>query len=367
MQPSPRTLATAGLTALLLTGCGSTTEPEAADPAPSSSDTPEPTTPAPTTEAPPDPAPETAEVTQAPPPQAESGLLVTELREDVTRSGSIPVTAGEFGTPDGTLEIHSVDRVATIPGALFGGTEPAYAAAEGEEFFVVDYTFVDSEDDRTPPTELHVDAQGASRLVTELSPGEGTFLVSLPTGGEGARLLVSADGHDQVFDVAAGEREPDPLTDVYLRPVTAQDLTEVLSYGPLTVGAEGDRDYTGDLRVRTARITPYVPEEFGNQRWAEPGSMWLILDYDLEYAASRHGWSEQNSTLTWAPEGAETVVQDGRLWSPSLSEVVLSIPADAESFEVEVGHRFELRALGDGEGVAEFGSQSMTLDFPAGD
>lgn len=365
MQSFPRTIAAAGLATLLLTGCGSTAEPEPAEAMPTESDTPEPTpTEAAETTQAPDAAPETVEVTQEPPPQAEAGLLLPKVTDDVTRTGSTPVAAGTFGTPAGTLEINAVDRAATIPGALVGGNAPAYTAAEGEEFFVFDVTFVASEDRQAPATELHVDSEGAKRLVTELSPGENTFVVSLPSDAEGARLLVSADGHDQVFDIAAGERAADPLTDVYLRSVTEQDLTEVLTYGPLTVGADGDRDYTGDIRLRSARITPYVPQDIGSQRWAEPGSMWLILDYEANYDSSRSGWSEQNATLTWSPEGAEKVVQDGRLWGGSADEVVLSIPDDAQSFALEVANRLELRALGDGEGIADFGSRTFTLSFP---
>lgn len=49
--------------------------------------------------------------------------------------------------------------------------------------------------------------------------GESTFLSSLPAGGKGTTFVVSADGKNQVFDLASGAREEDPLTDVYLRKV----------------------------------------------------------------------------------------------------------------------------------------------------
>lgn len=362
MQRFPRAVATAGLAVLLLAGCGSTAEPEAADLTPTETAT----TPAPTESASPtegDAVAETVEVTAAPPPQAEAGLFLPDVMVDVPRAVGTPVTAGTFGVPAGTFEIHSVDTADTVPGALVpGGTEPTYTAADGEEFYVFDINFVRGEDDQPPAAELHLESQGTTRLVTELTQGESTFVASLPSGAEGARLLVSSDGHEQVFDIAAGERIADPLTDVYLRPVTQQDLTELLTYGPMAAGTKG-RTYSGDIRMRSARITPYVPPRIGPQRWAEPGTMWLILDFEADYTSNDTGWKKVNATLSWSVEGAGTAVQEGRLWSPSTDPVVLNIPADAESIQVEVANRFEGSSFGD-EGIADFGSQSFTLNFP---
>lgn len=273
------------------------------------------------------------------------------------------MAAGTFGTPAGTFEIHSVDTADSLPGVLVpGGTEPTYTAAAGEEFYVFDINCVRGEDDQPPATELHLESQGTTCLVTELTQGESTFVASLPSGAEGTRLLVSSDGHEQVFDITAGERIADPLTDVYLRRVTQQDLTDLLTYGPVAAGTEG-RTYSGDIRMRSARITPYVPPRIGSQRWAEPGTMWLILDFEADYTSNDRGWTKENATLSWSVEGAETVVQEGRLWSSRTDPVVLNIPADAESIEVEVANRFEGSAFGD-DRIADFGSQSFTLSFP---
>lgn len=371
MPRFPHTIATATLAALLLAGCGSADEPEAAEVTPSQA----PTTTEPTESATPtesDAVTETVDVTTAPPPQAEAGLLIPNAGETLANTGApplartvaTPVGAGTFGTPAGTLEIRAVDTTEVLPGALLvGGVEPTYAPAEGEEFFVFDINFVPTEDDQPPAAELHLSSEGAKRLVTELKPGESTFVASLPTGADGAQLLVSSDGHDQVFEIATGERLPDPLTDVYLRPVTAQDLTEVLSFGPTAVGTEGE-EFTGEIRMRSARITPYVPPRIGSQGWAEPGSMWLILDLETSYDSTARGWSEKNATLSWTVEGAEEFVQEGRLWSPSTDETVVSIPADSESIAVEIANRLEASVLGDGRHTADLGSQSFTLSFP---
>lgn len=375
MKTFPRTIAASGLAALLLAGCGSAAEPEPAAPTSTGTTTPEPTT-AEDTASPAEAevAPETASVAVTPPAQAEAGLLIPDVEQasartdapPLVRTLATPVVAGTFGTPAGTLEIRSVETADTLPGALLeGGTDPTYIPAEGEEFFVFDINFVPTEDDQPPAAELHLNSEGAKRLVTELSPGESTFVASLPSGADGAQLLVSSDGHDQVFDIAAGARLPDPLTDVYLRPVTAQDLTEVLSFGPTAAGTEG-REFTGEMRMRSARITPYVPPRMGSQGWAEPGSMWLILDLETSYDSSAPGWSEKNATLSWTVEGAEKIVQEGRLWSPGTDETVVSIPADAESIEVEIANRLEASALSDGRLTVDLGSQSFTLSFPNG-
>ncbi|GAA1140207.1 hypothetical protein [Ornithinicoccus hortensis] len=302
-----------------------------------------------------------ATTTPAPPPEAEAGLLINDLREDIPRQEVSQPTEGVFGTPDGTVEITSVGRADSVPGHVHGGPESAYVAAPGEEFYVFEVSFVPGEDDQTPPTELHVDSQGTRKLVKELSQGDSSFLASLPVGGEGASLVVSADGHEQVFDIATGARVADPLTDTYLRRVVQQDLTDVLSYGPVP-GYE-DRQFTADVRLRSARITPYVPPRIGSQRWAEPGSMWLVMEYRLEYDATRAGWSDRHATLTWTIEGAEPVVQEGRLWGRD-EEVVMSIPADFDSFDVAVANQAELRERFGGSTVKEFGSESFSLSFP---
>ncbi|MGO0575525.1 hypothetical protein [Ornithinimicrobium panacihumi] len=363
-----RTLATAGAAALLLTGCG------AEDPADDSADAPQVTTgPAPTAEeaapAPADASAETGDMAVAtteapppPPPEAQSGLLLTPLREDIPRQDVTQPDGGVFGTPDGTVEIVSVGRAETVPGHVMGGAESAYVPASGEEFYVVDVTFVPGEDDQTPPTELYLESQGTRQLVGELAAGDTSFLASLPSGAEGAGLVVAADGHEQVFDLPSGARVPDPVTDTYLRRVLQQDLTDVLDYGPVP-GQEG-RQFTSSVRMRSARITPYVPPRVGSERWADPGTMWLVLEYRLEYDATESGWSDRNATLTWTVEGVDPVVQEGRLWGRD-GTVVVNVPSDLESFTVDVANQAEMRELGAGETVKDFGTQSLTLDFPS--
>jgi len=363
MRPAlARTLAAASTAALLITGCGPDPAPELQTPTvtPSESAT---TTAAPESAA---PTASNAEATTtaapAPPPAAEAGVLMTDLKEDVPRTGVTKPASGTFGTPEGTLEITSVARADSIPGHVLGGAEPAYVPASGEEFFVVDYTYVRNDDDLTPGSELYVESQGTRRLVRELSQGERSFLVSLPAGGAGSNLVITADGHDQVFDLATGARVADPLTDVYLRRVTQQDLGEVLTYDP--VAGYEDRQFTADLRINSARITPYVPPRLGDQRWAEPGSMWLILEFDLEYDATRAGWSERDATLVWTVNELEPVVMEGRLWSPSYDTVVVSVPAESTSFTVAVANQAEVRELGGGETLKDFGTQTFTVGFP---
>ncbi|WP_415830683.1 hypothetical protein, partial [Janibacter anophelis] len=297
----------------------------------------------------------------APAASAEAGLLVPALTTDVASTSAGDVKAGTFGTPDGTLTIQAVSTADSVPGTLIGGAEPAYTPASGEEFYVIEYGYVPNEDDQTPATELHVDSNGTKRLVEELDQGEGTFLVSLPSGGEGSQLVVTADGHEQVFDIPTLARVADPLTDVYLRPVIDQDLTDVLSYGPKSVG--DGRTYTSDIRMRSARITPYVPPQIGSQGWAEPGSMWFILDSELSYDSNDSGWSKRNATLTWTVGDAEPLVEEGRLWSPSTDDVVVSVPDDTESLTIDVANVGELRALKIGESRVDFGSTSFTVTF----
>lgn len=358
-----RTVAAAGAATLLLTACGSTEQPAAA-PASSSADVAEATEPVPEVRA--EAVTQTADVaattTAAPPPEAQAGALAPDLRVDVARVDVSQPAGGVFGTPDGTVEIHSVSRADTVPGHVLGESATELVPAAGEEFFVVDLGFVRGEDQQTPPTELHLESQGTRQLVAQLTPGERSVLASLPASGEGASLVVSADGHEQVFDLATGARVADPVTDTYLRRVVQQDLTDVLRYGPVA-GDDEDRTFTADLGLRSARITPYVPPQVGSERWAEPGSMWLILSYRLDYAASRHGWSDKHATLTWTADDAEPVVQEGRLWGKNQT-VVISIPAELESFEVAVANQAELGELGEGRSVKDFGTQSFSLSFP---
>lgn len=56
----------------------------------------------------------------------------------------------------------------------------------------------------------------------------------------------------------------------------------------------------------------------------------------LENDATKHCWSDRHVTLRWTIDGAEPVVKEGRLWLAGDKELVMSIPADFDSFDVSV-------------------------------
>lgn len=375
MKRSLRPVTAAALTAFLLAACGSETPSEPADAATEQS--PEPTEDlsteetqepeGPTTEAPDDDAgevDETEDPSEGPEelPAAEPGLLMVDLQEDVTRTGLVDVEAGTFGTPGGLFEIRSVAKAESLPGMLVGGPEATYRPADGEEFFVVDTSFALNEDRQPPGAELFIDSQGSRRLVAALRQGESTFLASLPAGGEGTTLVVSSDGKNQVFDLAEGAREDDPLTDVFLRRVVRQDLTEVLTFDPV---AGHDRQFTADVRLRSARITPYVPTQVGDQRWAEPGTMWVVVEFETSYDATRAGWAKKRATTSWSVEGSQPVVVQDR--NAGQHFAVLNAPADAEEVEITVGATMEVSELSGGDTVKDFGTETFTVTFPDDD
>ncbi|MFX0539937.1 hypothetical protein ACQBAT_07430 [Ornithinimicrobium sp. Y1847] len=243
--------------------------------------------------------------------------------------------------------------------------EEEYVPAEGEEFFVIDLAFISGDDTNPPPTEVYLESDGSRRLVKNVSEtsfgqsADTSFLASLPSGGTGASLLITPDGHSQTFDLETLERVEDPLTDTYLRRVLRQDLSDVVSLGPVP----GDeREFTADVRLRSARITPHVPTDIGPERWADEGRMWLIVEYEYSVDSDKAGWSLSNTTLTWQVEDEPQVNQEGRWWNQR-RHVIFDVPAEMEKVEISVALVAEVNELVAGASVKTFSPKDFEVTF----
>lgn len=371
-----------------------------------------------------DAAPESLDDLDAPEmPTAESGITVVdhEALDSLETSEDIDVSEGLIRTTAGDLEITSISTVEELPlegdvernlggdgsesefdeddtdgtedtddteayGTDQDGTsdvafgELPHAAAEGETFYLVDATFepAESSPDVSPSVTLNTGGQQAELFTLDGGDGWGqpesedyTFLVSAQAD-DGDHLQISADGHDQGFNLAAGERGDAGVAATYYRDVTQQDLQHEYSFADqdvaLTDGEdEFDAEISFDTHLMEAQIVPYSAE----QGWADEGNMWLAVDFYSSLEADSWTWSLEEAEFSVSVDhGADTA-------SSSDSEVItregtseeflmmLQVPADATSFTITPSLSAELSPSGSPlSQTVEFTTDGYEVEFP---
>lgn len=325
-----------------------------------------------------DEAAEELDEVKAPPlPSAEAGAVLPTVPADIALTDEkSPGDAGKVITPGGVVTIGGVASAASYTITGDDGTVEAYQPADGEEFRVVSYSFARDEnlEGLPPAVTLGIESGGQVKEVIDLSSsdvsdGEPRVLVSVPADDPEATLLVSSAGHDQHVDLATGERKPDPVADTYYRKVTRQDVAKSLRYKaqPFTVDGSPGRRMSVTIDVDAVDLTPYVPEEFGNQGWADDGKAWLVVHYA---AKSSSNWTFAyltNEVHTW-------VVRDGK---KALGQVkvqptdghsdmaaVIEVPATFDKATLSPSVKAKISGLDVTERFANYSGESLNVGFP---
>lgn len=303
-------------------------------------------------------------------PQATAGLVMDGFdASGSTRTDEIhPGEAGQVRVPGYLITFTSIATVGAI-----ADEDGLYAPAAGETFRIFDYTAepTDSTDGPSVGTKVVLDSNGTKTDVTEVSSQGGTFLVS---AAEGAMLIVTADGHEQKVDPFDGKRQPDPVTDVYYRTGTDQDINKSLHW-PDKSGAFAGDDYTLALAstVPTASLTPYLPSdlETGSAGWAPEGSAWLVIEVDADMADNTDCCSigPKKTTQAWtatidakAYRSSKSLVLDSG-WGATTHYVAIQVPSSTTTADISVAATTVIENYGSGTRNVDHGSQSFTVNF----
>lgn len=375
------------LSALLLTGCA------AADDAASFSDGDEAQDAAPAGEG------TEPEETETPEPDYEyrvsPGFHAEYVSKDMTTTNTIRPVNKTVTTPAGTLTVNQIDELTEIDGATAdlevmydddSSEELPYGPAEGEVLRVIDLSFVSSDIDNAPSTDLSLKINGTQTHLSEFGySDDNRVLVSVPTDGS-AQLVVSSDGHDQFVDLLTGERAEDPITATYYRDVTRQEPHHVLKIDSSTFPTWLDwleeeivDTVSYDVQIDSVELTPWQPEK----GWAPEGRVWAAIDwtYDINNS-SDDSWNDlrvesfqfdlavnsndEQAAISIAEADSSTNSFDG----PGHIDYV-SVPAGTTTLTLSVAGQTTMveadAKLKDGvEPTASFASGELALDFPDG-
>ena len=328
--------------------------------------------------------------------RVESGFFAADVSKDLTTSDTIRPEKGDVTTPNGTLEVKQIEALDDIKAAtgdleaVFDeetGEEIPYGPAEGDVFRIFDLSYVPGgelfdESDR-PGTDLSLLINGKQIHLAELSTqSQARYLVSVPADGS-AKFVVSSDGHDQFIDLLTGEREDDPIADVYYRDVIRQEPHHKFQIPTTKLGATysdqtGTADISYDFRLASAELTPWQPDE----GWAEEGRAWLALDW--EYAVD-NGTSDGFYGLLDVDQFTGNMVVEVGDESSELTQTAqreslnfhgkdlrgyISVPSDTTKAFVHADGTVTLKPREmsqtklTGDETARFTSDKFALDFP---
>ncbi|WP_109507471.1 hypothetical protein [Nocardioides speluncae] len=305
-------------------------------------------------------------------PQAPAGLELTDQTE--------PGDAGIVITPGGTLTVSSVASTATYTVEGEDGSLEAFAPAEGEEFRVVSYEFTESQDVEStpPPVTLSLESGGQVKQIIDLSnPSEagvepGTppqLLVSVPADDPETALAVSSAGHDQQVDLTTGERRPDAVADTYYRKVTRQDVAKSLRFQPQPFTDTHDTPHRMNVTVDVdaVELVPYVPEELGNQGWADEGKAWLVVHYTWGIKADWLFASLTKELHTWqAAVGKRSLGKAQVRPGDGIDDLVavIEVPADTDQVTISAAVKATITGLDVNKRFANFPAESFDVGFP---
>ena len=247
--------------------------------------------------------------------------------------------------------------VATIEG------QPAQAA-DGQKLFVITLTGDAGPVSGSLPTTLDFDLNG-TQVSGSSSPatlGETQILVSVPSSGK-SNLVLNSDGHQQMLNLADGERAQDATTELFYTgtPEPSVTLTEVINFPPTSITAT--EAFALNIAFVSARMTPH-DEVYG---WAPAGQHWLVVEMTTDGVTS----AEVSSFQYYAIDCTTSTVNGGTTKScesdPGGSQTatwVVAVTPGTKSFS---GNFIAtMNAWGDAQADAfgGFGPAPVSISFP---
>lgn len=307
-------------------------------------------------------------------PKADPDLLMTSVSP-----GSVTVTdvvkPGEKGkviTPDGTLIVESLG----VAESISPDGEPPQQAADGHKLLVLSTNWENQSGYSDLDTTALLSVAGKQTDITDAlidayGSDETTLLVSVPDD-EASSLSISYAGHDQIVDLATGERQPDPVTDVFYRPVTYQDVVKSASFGPTayyTSDSGSAQEGTYKIEIDWATLTPFVATEAGGQGWAPEGSAWLFIGFNDSVSggcctytsdSDKTGYGGWLVTVDGAAPVPATVVDSDKGYA------VFAVPSSAQNIQLNLTTHAVFTSYDNKPDLSlDFGPATFDVAFPA--
>jgi hypothetical protein len=338
-------------------------------------------------------------------PQVDPGFYLEEVEEGaVTTTQTLQPQKSTIITPTGTLAVTGLFEVTSAAADVLGitgqsddgdGNAHEYAAAQDQVFRLVELAFTaagtDDEDfwsadqDEDPASALSISIGGAQTHLADLTDGyTNRLLVSAAQDGT-TTLVVSCEGHDQMIDVATGERADDPVTTVYYRSTTMQEPHHTFTIDPqdfaIKTSYGDDETVTVDLsyQITALSLVAWVKDK----GWAEEGKAWLQVEWTSTNKVTNTNnmdageIKEISANLAVTVDGETTedelFLEDQYNSSGSDDTVttIVPVPADMTGATVSVSGNYtvDLQWGGsdskiDGSKDHDFTTKELEVDFP---
>lgn len=319
-------------------------------------------------------------------PSTESGFFFLDVTKDVKVGDKLSPTANEIIVPAGILEITEVQEIESIePGAAqLPATEDdetieEYVPADGEVFRIFDLEFTpsDNEAGSAVATDLSLELDGTETHVTELSGSDTIRLLVSVDEKESGSLVVSADGHDQSFDLLTGERAEDDVAAAYYLDTRVQEPNHQFEIAQGTfeaVSATGNAQSLSTnfaFTVVKAELTAWSEAD----GWADPGKAWLAVTWSHDLSLDG-GVGPQitsiSATLAITADSAKATdeVTYQETFRESEERVInVSVPVDVTSADFSVSGSYSVNQPNGsglsipGNNAGEFASETTTVSF----
>lgn len=314
---------------------------------------------------------------------APAGLIHHGIsHEAVTTTETLIPERDQIITPAGTLFIESVEAadyvsIAEVDMDTSEGQQldieeapTDVHPADGEVFRVIEFKFMpypwDAYEPRTATFTL--DNDGQQHIMELETDHQERLLISVPEH-EDTQFAVASEGHTQHFDALTGERlteDTDPAASFY-RHIKDEDINhafhieddavQVIGISGTNNAAE-DADVEYDMRVRTASLTGWTPQD----GWAPEGQAWLSITWDYNISTdflSGLGASLLETTLTLNAEMPDGTTAEDRIinerWSHEDEALsVMAIPSDTTDLTLSI------------DGTTEFSMDDLNYEVVAG-
>jgi outer membrane murein-binding lipoprotein Lpp len=269
-------------------------------------------------------------------PTAEPDQVVPAIKDGL--QAQKPIVLGDTSklvAPKATLALTSLGTVATQ--RLADGK--IYRPAPGQVFRAISFTLATDSagsDSRVPLDPTVFLASNGKRI--KLDSQNTGVIAEIPEAG-GAKLILSAGGHDQSIDLNTGKRDPDPAADPLYSAGAVQAIEKPFAFGPL---GTGDLRARYQLTIKSLVLTPFSDEK----GWAPAGKVWVRVEFDDKASNDGYHFNADNAkydgwTLTVGAVTAKPsqVIASTGFFNTTPSAVEFAVPAGTSALHLKAPTR----------------------------
>lgn len=311
-------------------------------------------------------------ISESPEPQhpvlGDPHYLATDIGS-VAPTGTLltPADGGEIKLPGGSLTVHGITTVASIPDPETGEER---SPDPGEHFKYVSLSWTDDDTFEYDAPEVTYFLSDEQQTQLPFEDGPAPFLASV---SDEAELVLKVAGRDVRVQLTTGLQVPDAVLDVLDRPVLRQDMGEQLLYPEATVATFDGHSGTVSFKQNLdhATLMPMLPGEVtgSNPQWAKEGYTWLLVSVDgMDASYSGSGFHPNPGEVSQAVSAA---VEDQQ-YRPTNAMVTgdyyyggvtaIEVPVTITEAVIALNPTVQVKNLT--VNSLTFGSKKVTVTFP---